>query len=82
MHALQVLGGQLNRREGILDFVRHLPGHFRPRLELIHARQFSPLRGEHLRHRVEVIHQAAQFVGRVGSQPLVEPAGRNQPRRA
>ena len=37
VHAPQVLGGELDRRQRILDLVRHLPRHLGPRLEPVRA---------------------------------------------
>ena len=66
VHALQVLGGELDRRQGILDFVRDLPGHLRPGLQLVRARQLRALGHERLGHGVEVVDKPAELVGAVG----------------
>ena len=63
MHAVQVLGIELNRRQRVLDFVRHLPRHFRPRLESVRALELAALPLELSGHPVEVLHQTPQFVG-------------------
>ena len=61
--ALGVLGRQLDRRQRVLDVVRDLPGHVRPCLEALRALEVRALALEIVRHPVEVLHQAAQFVG-------------------
>ena len=82
VHALQVLGRQLNRRQRILDLVRDLPRHLGPRLELIRARQLRALRAQRRRHAVEVVDQPPQFVSRVGDDAHVELPGGDLPRGA
>ena len=64
MHAAQVLRGQLNRRQRILDFVRHLPGHFGPGFDAMRALELLALTLELGRHAVEVLDEPPQLVGR------------------
>ena len=64
VHAAQVLGVELNRRQRVLDFVRHLPGHLGPRLEAVRALELAALPLQLGRHLVEVLDQPAQLVGR------------------
>ena len=63
VHALEVFGGQLNRRQRILDFVRDLPRHFRPRFQPMGPLELSALRLELAGHAVERIHQPLHLVG-------------------
>jgi len=62
-HALRVLGRELDRRQRVLDIVRHLPRHVRPCVEALRAFEFRPLALEVGGHLVEVFDQAPQFVG-------------------
>ena len=43
VHPLRVLGGQLNRRQRVLDVVRHLARHVGPRLEALRAFELAAL---------------------------------------
>ena len=63
MHAAQVLGGQLDRRQRVLDFVRDLPRHLGPGLEPVRPFELRALRLQLGRHAVERVDQAPQLVG-------------------
>ena len=65
VHAPQVLGGQLNRRQRILDLVRDLPRHLGPGFEPVRPFELVALRLQLGRHAVERVDQAAQLVGRL-----------------
>ena len=60
--AAHVLGRQLDRRQRVLDVVGDLPRHVGPRLETLGALELAPLPLEVVRHLVEVLDEAAQFV--------------------
>ena len=77
-----MFGIQLNRRQRVLDLVRDLSGHLGPGLEAVRAFELRPLPLEIARHRVEVLHQPAQLVGRRGSDAGVEIAARDPSRGA
>ena len=63
VHALQVLGRQLDWRQGVLDIVRDLARHVGPRRETVRAFEFAALAFQVRRHLVERFDQPAQFVG-------------------
>ena len=64
VHAAQVLGRELDRRQRVLDLVRDLPRHLGPGLEPVRALELIALRLQLGRHAVERVDQAAQLVGR------------------
>ena len=82
VHAAQVLGRQLDRRQRILDLVRDLPRHLGPGLEPVRAFELLALRLELGGHAVERVDQPAQLVGRSHGDPRVEVAARDPPGRA
>ena len=57
VHAPQVLGRQLDRRQRVLDVVRDLPRHVGPRLEAVRALELAALALQVGRHAVEVLDQ-------------------------
>jgi hypothetical protein len=59
VHALRVLGGELNGRQRVLDVVRHLPRHVGPRFEALRVLEFAALALQVGRHLVEVLDQPA-----------------------
>jgi len=63
VHAPRVLGGELDRRQRVLDLVRHLPRHVGPRFQPLCALELGALPLQIGRHLVEVFDQAAQLVG-------------------
>ena len=77
-----MLGGELNRRQRILDLVRDLPRHLGPRLEPVRALELDALGLELARHAVERVHQAAQLVDRPHGNAGVEIAAGDALRRA
>ncbi len=74
VHAAQVLGIQLDRRQRILDVVRHLARHVGPRGETVGALELAALALQVVGHLVEGIDQPPQFVGRGGEHARVEIA--------
>ena len=80
--ALRVLGGQLNRRQRVLDVVRDLPRHLGPGFEPLRALEFGALALQIVRHPVEVLHEPPEFVGRRGGDSRVQVASRDAARRA
>ena len=82
VHAAQVLGRELNRRQRILDLVRDLARHLRPGLEAMRAFELDALRLELGGHAVEGVHQPAQLVGRLDGDARVEVAARDAAGRA
>ena len=77
--AAQVLGGELDRRQRVLDLVRDLPRHLGPRLEPVRAFELIALRLQLRRHAVERVDEPAQLVGRSHGDPRVEVAARDAP---
>ena len=65
VHAAQVLGRQLDRRQRVLDLVRDLPRHLGPRLEPVRAFELAALRLQLGGHAVEGVDQPPQLVGRL-----------------
>ena len=59
MHAAQMLGVELNRRQRVLDVVRHLARHLGPGLQPIGAFELGTLALQVVGHAVEVLDQAA-----------------------
>ena len=82
VHAQQVLGRKLDRRQRVLDVVGHLPRHLRPGLEPVGALEPPALDQQIPGHAVERRHQALEFVGRADRHPRVEVAARDAARRA
>ena len=82
VHALRVLGRQLNRRQRVLDVVRDLARHVGPRFEPLRALELGALALQVRRHAVEVLDQPAQFVGGRRGDPRVEIAARDAARGA
>ena len=82
VHAAEVLGVELDRRQRILDLVRDLPRHLGPRLETMGSFELGPLPLQVARHAVEVLDQTAQLVGRGRGDPGIEVAARDAPRGA
>ena len=82
VHAAQVLGRQLDRRERVLDLVRDLPRHLGPRLEAVRAFELHALRLELRGHAVEGVDEPPQLVGGLDGNLRVEVAARDAPRRA
>ena len=82
VHAPQVLGGQLNRRQRVLDLVRDLARHLGPGLEPVRAFELIALRLQLRRHAVERVDQPAELVRRSHGDPRVEVAAGDPPGRA
>ena len=82
VHAQEMLGRQLNRRQRILDLVGDLPRHLGPGLEPVRALELDALRLELASHAVERVDQAAQLVDRSHGNAGVEIAARDALRRA
>ncbi len=78
IHTLRVLGGQLDRRQRVLDVVRDLARHVGPGLEALGPFELDPLPLEILGHPVEVPDQPSQLVGCGGGHPRVQIAARDQ----
>jgi hypothetical protein len=70
----RVLGGQLDRRQRVLDVVRDLARHVGPRLEPLRALELGALPFQIGRHLVEVLDQAPQLVRRRRGDARVEIA--------
>ena len=77
VHAPQVLGGQLDRRQRVLDVVRDLPRHVGPRLEPLRALELAALPLQVGGHLVEVLDQPPQLVRRRRGDARVEIAARD-----
>ena len=77
-----VLGRQLDRRQRVLDVVRDLPRHVRPRFEALRALELGALALEVVRHPVEVLDEPSQFVGRRHGDARVQVSARDAARRA
>ena len=82
VNAQEMLGGQLNRRERILDLMGDLPRHLGPRLEPVRALELDALGLELASHAVERVHQAAQLVDRSHGNAGVEIAAGDALRRS
>ena len=82
VHAAEVLGRQLDRRQRVLDLVRDLARHLGPRLEAMGALELRALRLELRGHAVERVDEAPQLVGGLDRDLRVEVAARDPPRRA
>ena len=80
--APRVLGGQLDRRQRVLDVVRHLPRHVGPGLEALRALELGALALQIVGHLVEILDQPPQLVGRCRGNPRVEVAAGDAARRA
>ena len=69
--AAQVLDGQLHGRQGVFDFVRHLPGHFAPGQLAFLSGQLLAAFGQLAEHPVEGAGQRAQLIARLdGKRPV------------
>ena len=79
IHTLRVLGGQLDRRQRVLDVVRDLARHVGPGLEALRPFELDPLPLEILGHPVEVPDQPSELVGCGGGDARVQIAARDQP---
>ena len=82
VNAQEMLCGQLNRRERILDLMGDLPRHLGPRLEPVRALELDALGLELASHAVERVHQAAQLVDRSHGNAGVEIAAGDALRRS
>ena len=63
VHTPQMLGVELNGRQRVLDFVRDLAGHLRPRLEPVCPFQLLLLALQLAGHAIEVPYETLQLVG-------------------
>ena len=63
VHAPQVLGRELDRRQRVLDVVRDLPRHLGPGLEAVRALELAALALQLAGHAVERLDEALQLVG-------------------
>ena len=82
VHPAEVLGGELNRCQRILDFVRNLARHLRPGLQAMRPFELDALGFELGGHAVEGVHQPAELVGRLDGDARVEVAARDAAGRA
>jgi len=82
VHALRVLGRQLDRRQRVLDLVGDLTRHVGPRFEPLRAFELRALTLEVLGHLVEVLDQAAKLVRRSRCDAGVQVASGDPPRGA
>ena len=80
VHPQQVLGRQLNRRQRVLDVVRHLSGHLGPRFEAVRPLELAALPLQVGSHPVERLDEAPELVGRRDGNPRVEIAMRDATR--
>ena len=77
VHPSRVLSRELDRRQRILDVVRHLTRHVGPGFESLRALEVGTLTLEVVGHLIEVFDQPAEFVGRAGRDTCVEIATRD-----
>ncbi len=76
-----MLGIELNRCQGILDFVRDLPRHLGPGFETMRPFELGPLPLQVRGHAVERLDQTPQLVGRGRGDSGIEVSARDAPRR-
>ena len=75
VHAPEVLGRELDRRQRVLDVVRDLPRHLGPRLEAVRALDLAALALQLAGHAVERFDEALQLVGGPHDDAGAEVAG-------
>ena len=79
VHLQEMLCRELDRGQGVLDLVCHLPRHFGPRLEPVCAFELLLLLPQLDRHAIEGCHQLLQFVCGFDGHLRIEVASRHLP---